>query len=60
MLLLVLEEQRPTKRQMTQLADAMQVISLRDREKQFQESQAAKKIDEKGTHEIAFQNRSTK
>jgi hypothetical protein len=46
----VLEEQRPTKRQMTQLADAMQVVSLRDKQKQFEESQPAKKFDEKGTN----------
>jgi hypothetical protein len=44
---IVLEEQRPTKRQMTQLADAMQVVSLRDKQKQFEESQPAKKFDEK-------------
>ena len=44
----MLEEQRPTKRQMTQLADAMQVISLRDREAQNNESQTTRKIDDKG------------
>lgn len=45
----MLEEQRPTKRQMTQLADAMQVISLRDKEKQLKQDLPANKFDAKGT-----------
>jgi hypothetical protein len=56
----VLEEQRPTKRQMTQLADAFQVVSLKEKERQYNDIQTSKRIDDKGTNRICTHFRSAK